>query len=107
LLDHDAAAFRAAFQTEARQTATAMLDASSAAVDAALRSYGIAGGGFRITDAAHKVARDPGALDGEVDKWVALSVHTDGNHPAFAAGHSHREALGKEAERLRALQDNI
>jgi len=107
LMDHDVAAFRTAFQKEAKQTAIAMLDASSGAVDGALRSYGIAGGGFRLTDAAHKVARDPGALDGEVDKWVALSVHADGNHAAFTPGHIHREALAKEAERLRALQANI
>jgi hypothetical protein len=41
-----------------------LTDASSIAVDAALRSYGIAGGAFRLTDAAHKVAKDPGSLNG-------------------------------------------
>src|ERR1041384_7362693 len=84
-MDHDVAAFRAAFQKEAKQTAIAMLDASSVAVDGALRSYGIAGGGFRLTDAAHKVARDPEALDGEVDKWggpVGMGAVGGGRVPA-------------------------
>lgn len=107
LMDHDAAAFPASFQAEAKQTALSMLDASSIVVDAVLRSYGIAGGAFRLTDAAHKVATDPGSLDAEVDKWVALSAHGDGNHAAFAAGHSNRDGLAKEAARLRALQDSI
>jgi hypothetical protein len=107
LMDHDAAAFRASFQTEAKQTAISMLDASSVAIDAVLRSYGIAGGGFRLTDAARKVAKDPGSLDAEVDRWVALSAHTDGSHAAFAAGHGNRSGLAKETERLRVLQDSI
>jgi hypothetical protein len=107
LLDHDAAAFRAAFQTEARQTALAMLDASTTAVDVALRSYGIAGGSFRLSDAAHKVARAPDALDAEVDRWVMLSSHLDGNRAAFAAGHGKREDLARQAQQLRNLQDNI
>jgi hypothetical protein len=107
LLDHDAAAFRAAFQTEARHTALAMLDASTLAIDTALRSYGIAGGSFRLTDAAHKVARAPDALDAEVDRWVMLSSHLDRNRAAFAAGHGNREDLARQAQQLRTLQDNV
>ena len=85
LMDHDAAAFRASFRNEARQTAFSMLDASTVAVDAALRSYGIAGGSFRLTDAAHRVAKDPGSLDAEVDKWVTLSSRLDGRQGRSAS----------------------
>lgn len=107
LMDHDAAAFRGAFQIEAKQTALSMLDASTAAIDSALRSYGIASGSFRLTDAAHKVARDPTVLDAEVDKWVALSSRLDDNRAAYAAGHGKREDLAREAKQLRDLQDSI
>jgi hypothetical protein len=107
LLDHDIAAFRAAFQTEAKHTALAMLDASTVAIDAALRSYGIAGGSFRLTRAAHNVAKDPASLDAEVDQWIALSTHADGNHAALAAGHGKRDDLARQARQLRELQDNI
>jgi len=107
LMDHDAAGFRIAFQAEAKQVALAMLDASTVAVDSALRSYGIAGGTFRLTDAAHKVAKDPGSLDAEVDKWVALSSRLDDNQAAFAEGHAHRDDLARQARQLRELQDNI
>jgi hypothetical protein len=107
LMDHDAAAFCASFRNEAMQTALSMLDASTVAVDAALRSYGIAGGSFRLTDAAHRVAKDPGSLNAEVDKWVALSSRLDGNRAAFASGEVRREELAREAERLRALQESI
>lgn len=107
LMDHDAAAFRSAFQVEAKQTALSMLDASTAAIDAALRSYGIASGSFRLTDAAHEVARDPGMLDAELDKWVALSSRLDDNRAAYAAGHGKREDLAREAKQLRDLQDGI
>jgi hypothetical protein len=107
LMDHDAAAFRAGFQVEARQTALAMLDASTGAIDAALRSYGIVGGAFRLTDAAHKVAKDPDCLDVEVDTWVALSSRLDDNQAAFAGGHAHRDDLAKTARQLHDLQDNL
>jgi hypothetical protein len=107
LMDHDAAMFRGAFQVEAKQTALSMLDASTVAIDSALRSYGIASGSFRLTDAAHKVARDPGVLDAEVDMWVALSSRLDDNRAAYAAGHGKREDLAWEAKQLRGLQDSI
>ena len=107
LMDHDAAAFRAEFQVEAKQTALSMLDASSVAVDTVLRSYGIAGGAVRLTDAARKVAANPSSLDTEVEKWLALSQRLDGNQAALTAGHGNREGLAKEAQHLRDLQDNI
>jgi hypothetical protein len=107
LMDRDAAAFRGAFRREARHTALSMLDASTVAIDSTLRSYGIASGAFRLTDAAHKVAREPGALDAEVDQWVALSSRLESNRAAFAAGHGQRDDLSREARQLRDLQDSI
>src|SRR5262249_18009240 len=107
LMDHDAAGFRIAFRVEAKQVALSMLDASTVAVDATLRSYGIAGGTFRLTDAAHRVAKDPASLDAEVAKWVALSSRLDDNEAAFAEGHAHRDDLAKQARQLHGLQDNV
>jgi len=107
LMDHDAAAFRAEFRIQAKQTALSMLDASSVAVDTVLQSYGIAGGTHRMTDAARKVAANPDSLDAEVETWLALSQRLDSNQAALAAGHGNREALAKEAQHLRDLQDSI
>lgn len=107
LMDHDAEAFRGAFRTETRHAALSMLDASTTAIDSTLRSYGIASGAFRLGDAAQKVARDPAALDAEVDQWVALSSRMDSNRAAFTAGHGKRDDLAREAQQLRVLQASI
>lgn len=107
LMDHDAAAFCAEFRIAAKHNALAMLSDSTVAIDTALQSYGIAGGDVRLSRAAHNVAKDPDALDVEVENWVGLSRKLDDNRGAFAAGQGRREELAHEAARLRALQDNI
>jgi hypothetical protein len=107
LMDHDIAAFCAEFRTAAKHNALAMLSDSAVAIDTALQSYGIAGGDVRLSRAAHNVAKDPDALDVEVENWASLSPKLDDNRGAFAAGHGRREDLAHEAARLRALQDSI
>lgn len=82
----------------------AVKDGSCPPASSALRSYGIASGSFRLTDAARNVARDPDVLDAEVDKWVTLSFRLDDNRAAFAVGHGERQDLAREAQQLRDLQ---
>lgn len=84
-----------------------MLDASTIAIDAALRSYGIVGGAHRLTTAAQHVADDPSSLDAEVDRWATISARTDAPPAMAANGKAHRDDLAQRARQLRILQDSI
>ncbi|MBK7537697.1 MAG: hypothetical protein IPI49_20445 [Myxococcales bacterium] len=100
-------AFTAELRAEAARTATQMLDAATSELHQALTQYGLAGGTFRLSQAARAYLRDPDALPQIIADWRTLSHGPNASPKASARGAAQQAGLATVVSELRAQQRKV